>query len=59
MIVRPRKKRPAGMPIILSSGAPPNFKVCKLMTGNPIMTVPFDAELFGHWWFEGPIFLST
>jgi len=20
--------------------------------------VPFDAELFGHWWFEGPIFLE-
>jgi 1,4-alpha-glucan branching enzyme len=26
---------------------------------NPIMTVPFDAELFGHWWFEGPIFLEN
>ena len=25
---------------------------------NPIVTVPFDAELFGHWWFEGPIFLE-
>jgi 1,4-alpha-glucan branching enzyme len=20
---------------------------------------PFDAELFGHWWFEGPRFLET
>jgi 1,4-alpha-glucan branching enzyme len=20
----------------------------------PILTAPFDAELFGHWWFEGP-----
>ncbi|MGE9296657.1 MAG: 1,4-alpha-glucan branching protein domain-containing protein, partial [Puniceicoccales bacterium] len=20
--------------------------------------LPFDAELFGHWWFEGPTFLS-
>jgi 1,4-alpha-glucan branching enzyme len=19
---------------------------------------PFDAELFGHWWFEGPVFLD-
>ncbi len=19
---------------------------------------PFDAELFGHWWFEGPEFLD-
>ena len=23
----------------------------------PILTSPFDAELFGHWWFEGPQFL--
>ena len=25
---------------------------------EPIVVVPFDAELFGHWWFEGPIFLE-
>ncbi len=25
---------------------------------DPIMVAPFDAELFGHWWFEGPIFLE-
>jgi 1,4-alpha-glucan branching enzyme len=25
---------------------------------DPIIVVPFDAELFGHWWFEGPIFLE-
>ena len=25
---------------------------------NPILIVPFDAELFGHWWFEGPFFLE-
>jgi 1,4-alpha-glucan branching enzyme len=24
----------------------------------PIIVAPFDAELFGHWWFEGPIFLE-
>lgn len=24
----------------------------------PILTAPFDAELFGHWWFEGPQFLG-
>jgi 1,4-alpha-glucan branching enzyme len=23
-----------------------------------ILTAPFDAELFGHWWFEGPQFLA-
>src|SRR6266568_8880772 len=25
---------------------------------DPIAIVPFDAELFGHWWFEGPSFLE-
>jgi 1,4-alpha-glucan branching enzyme len=24
----------------------------------PIITAPYDAELFGHWWFEGPIWLE-
>lgn len=23
-----------------------------------IVTLPFDTELFGHWWFEGPDFLD-
>jgi 1,4-alpha-glucan branching enzyme len=27
-------------------------------TGKPgILTAPFDAELFGHWWYEGPRWL--
>jgi len=26
---------------------------------DPIVVVPFDAELFGHWWFEGPRFLEA
>jgi 1,4-alpha-glucan branching enzyme len=25
---------------------------------DPIVVAPFDAELFGHWWFEGPLFLE-
>jgi 1,4-alpha-glucan branching enzyme len=24
----------------------------------PIVVSPYDAELYGHWWFEGPIFLE-
>lgn len=24
----------------------------------PIIVAPYDAELFGHWWFEGPIWLE-
>jgi 1,4-alpha-glucan branching enzyme len=26
---------------------------------DPIVVAPFDAELFGHWWFEGPHFLES
>jgi 1,4-alpha-glucan branching enzyme len=25
----------------------------------PLIVSPFDAELFGHWWFEGPHFLES
>lgn len=25
----------------------------------PVVTAPYDAELFGHWWFEGPDFLES
>jgi 1,4-alpha-glucan branching enzyme len=25
---------------------------------KPLIVSPFDAELFGHWWFEGPSFLE-
>lgn len=25
---------------------------------EPIVVSPFDAELFGHWWFEGPEFIN-
>lgn len=24
----------------------------------PIIVAPYDAELFGHWWFEGPLWLE-
>lgn len=26
--------------------------------GTNLIAVPFDTELYGHWWFEGPQFLS-
>ncbi|MBN2874957.1 MAG: DUF1957 domain-containing protein [Spirochaetales bacterium] len=30
------------------------------MNGRPpLMVAPYDAELFGHWWFEGPQWLDT
>jgi 1,4-alpha-glucan branching enzyme len=29
-----------------------------VMGAAPMITAPFDAELFGHWWFEGPQWLE-
>jgi 1,4-alpha-glucan branching enzyme len=29
-----------------------------LMDRPPIIVAPYDAELFGHWWFEGPLWLE-
>ncbi len=28
------------------------------MDRTPIIVAPYDAELFGHWWFEGPQWLE-
>ena len=33
-------------------------KLTRLMDIPPIIVCPYDAELFGHWWFEGPIWLE-
>ena len=30
-----------------------------LTTNPPIILCPYDAELFGHWWYEGPDWLYT
>ncbi|MTI81322.1 MAG: DUF1957 domain-containing protein [Firmicutes bacterium] len=30
-----------------------------LMDRKPIIVAPYDAELFGHWWYEGPRFLEV
>jgi 1,4-alpha-glucan branching enzyme len=29
------------------------------MPVKPIVVAPYDAELYGHWWFEGPVFLEA
>jgi len=29
-----------------------------VMETAPVVVAPFDAELFGHWWFEGPQWLE-
>ena len=30
----------------------------EIMGQPPIVLCPYDAELFGHWWYEGPEFLD-
>lgn len=32
--------------------------LCAEMPIDPVILSPYDAELFGHWWFEGPEFLD-
>ena len=29
-----------------------------LMGQKPLIVSPYDAELYGHWWFEGPMWLE-
>ncbi|MCB1162057.1 DUF1957 domain-containing protein [bacterium] len=29
------------------------------MERPPVIVAPYDAELFGHWWYEGPRFLES
>ncbi|WP_019421403.1 1,4-alpha-glucan branching protein domain-containing protein [Paenibacillus sp. OSY-SE] len=29
------------------------------MDRAPIVVCPYDAELFGHWWFEGPLWVEA
>jgi 1,4-alpha-glucan branching enzyme len=33
--------------------------LARAMERRPLLVAPFDAELFGHWWFEGPRFLAA
>ena len=36
---------------------------CQYLNGllgrEPVVVSPYDAELFGHWWYEGPQFLES
>ncbi|MGH2769901.1 MAG: 1,4-alpha-glucan branching protein domain-containing protein, partial [Actinomycetota bacterium] len=32
--------------------------LASVMDRPPVVVAPYDAELFGHWWFEGPRFLE-
>ena len=30
----------------------------QVLNHKPLVVSPYDAELFGHWWWEGPMFLD-
>jgi 1,4-alpha-glucan branching enzyme len=32
-------------------------EIAQLIDRKPVVVSPYDAELYGHWWFEGPEFL--
>jgi 1,4-alpha-glucan branching enzyme len=32
--------------------------LASIMDRKPIIVAPYDAELFGHWWFEGPQWIN-
>ena len=34
-------------------------KLAGLMDRPPLLLAPYDAELFGHWWYEGPEFVDS
>src|SRR4029453_10800845 len=33
-------------------------KLAGILDRPPLIVAPYDAELFGHWWYEGPEFLN-
>ena len=33
-------------------------RLAGLLDRPPLIVAPYDAELFGHWWYEGPEFLD-
>ncbi|MFO0618611.1 MAG: 1,4-alpha-glucan branching protein domain-containing protein [Polyangiaceae bacterium] len=33
-------------------------RAARASVDKPVIVAPFDAELFGHWWYEGPTFLA-
>jgi len=33
-------------------------RLSEILDRPPIVVAPYDAELFGHWWYEGPEFLD-
>tara|TARA_Y100000589_G_C27177999_1_gene639587 strand:- start:1256 stop:2857 length:1602 start_codon:yes stop_codon:yes gene_type:complete len=54
-----RKKAEEHAEIYLSQRSEQLKKLKNSGAFTPILIAPFDAELFGHWWYEGPIFIEN
>ena len=55
----PGRKRGGRARGSFSRSAPTQMNELRALDFDPIVVAPFDAELFGHWWFEGPQFLES
>ena len=47
------------MPPTSSIYSRPAHGAGKVIDRDGVIVAPFDTELFGHWWFEGPDFLAA
>ena len=55
----PRCARPTSTPAISSTRAwTKSASWALILDRPPLVLSPYDAELFGHWWYEGPEFLN-
>ena len=55
----PPWKRPPSTPATSCSTARSRSNGCAAsMDRPPLIVAPYDAELFGHWWFEGPDWIN-
>ena len=34
-------------------------RIAEIINKPPMIVSPYDAELFGHWWYEGPQFIES
>ncbi len=55
---RARKKAAIHAEHFLSSRQKEVLSLASAMDRRPLVVAPYDAELFGHWWFEGPLWLD-
>ena len=54
-----RKKVEDDADVYLTSRSKQLKKLSLSSSFDPLLTAPFDAELFGHWWYEGPSFIEN